>query len=139
MPTPIGHSMSGIAAVLLMGGNPLVAIVYANVPDLQIKGFWGHAMYKISHSILVNLILAGILILVTKSYLPLLLLVHLALDCCYEAGGGLGCLWPFSDKRVCLLRLFKPMDLTDIFGAQSIEAYLRDFFVMLLVLLLILL
>jgi membrane-bound metal-dependent hydrolase YbcI (DUF457 family) len=91
-------------------------IMLANIPDLPLK-YWGHDRYQVSHSLLVNLLLAavtgGFLGLTSRGRAALrrpgMLLAgelawlsHLLLDTLYNHGRGIQLFWPVSNFRLAL-------------------------------------
>jgi len=126
MTTPAGHSITGAGLAVLFGVNPILGILAANLPD-----FFGHGEnYKWGHSILVEGTIGLVCALTFQNYAwMVIILSHLFLDCCYVTG-GLGCLWPFSNNLVSIFRVFYLMDSGDIFGSQSMKAYMREIIVL---------
>lgn len=123
--TPVGHTLAGMALGVLLLPPPqrsrrgflkLAALgVIANLPDLPVSG-WGHDEYAVSHSIFVNLALAGVgigLVFLARAAnsrasgrLVLAALCawmsHFLLDTFYAHGKGIGLFWPLSKAKVSL-------------------------------------
>lgn len=127
MSTPVGHSITGAGLAYLFGVNPILGILVANFPD-----FLGHGdNYKWGHSVFVEAIIGIVFCLTLKSYAWMIIfLSHIFLDCCYQPGVGLACLWPFSDRPVSLARILLLMDSNQPFGEQSLKAYGREILIL---------
>lgn len=124
--TPIGHSLTGLSFAVL--GAPLgmswrrkaafaaAFVILPNLPDLPVRG-WGHDDYAVSHSLLVNAVLAAvcvrILVVVPAARRAvgglrgilcgaLAWQSHLLLDSFYNHGKGVAIYWPVSRARLVL-------------------------------------
>lgn len=124
--TPIGHSLAGLSFAVL--GAPLgmsrarkaafaaAFVVLPNLPDLPVRG-WGHDDYVVSHSLIVNLVLAAVCVRILVS-VPvawracgglrgvlcgvLAWQSHFLLDSFYNHGKGVAIYWPVSKARLDL-------------------------------------
>lgn len=132
--TPVGHTLTGITLGVLLLPPPLrsrhglfklAALgVFANLPDLPVEG-WGHDEYAISHSLFVNLGLAGVaagLVALARAanlrssrrLVGIALcawMSHFLLDTLYAHGKGIGLFWPLSSAKVAL-----PIPIFDTVG-----------------------
>jgi len=124
--TTLGHGLTGIALGVLaaprswtrarQGWLLFLFVGLSVVPDWPLPG-WGHFSYRVSHSLLVNLLLIG---LAAAAYArsrrarrllggwpvfvfgALAWLSHFVLDAMYSHGKGVAVLWPLSDARLNL-------------------------------------
>jgi len=108
----------------LLAGFALVATLPdwqlpPGMPGLQYLPLppWGHNLYRVSHSLFVNLAIAAAGVVLLGSWPPVrkalggwpvllgaaaALLSHLLLDTFYNHGRGLAMFWPLSDARLAL-------------------------------------
>jgi membrane-bound metal-dependent hydrolase YbcI (DUF457 family) len=124
--TSIGHTLAGIAIGIVSMPKSAAAktkvahltafALLANIPDFPLEN-WGHDRYDVSHSIFVNLLLIGI-VMVLSAFLQkartqiggwqvlvggaLAWLSHLLLDSFYNHGLGIALFWPFFEARLIL-------------------------------------
>ncbi len=124
--TQTGHTLVGIAIGILSmpkgattkakAARLTAFALLANIPDFPLEN-WGHDRYDVSHSIFVNLLLIGIVV-VFFAFLrnartliggwqvlaggALAWLSHLLLDSFYNHGQGIAIFWPFSEARLIL-------------------------------------
>lgn len=126
--TVIGHTLAGLSVAALCVPRRwswpaqltagAVVTLFADVPDLPIPPFWGHYMYRVSHSlfvamgILVPMVVAGWFVFRRSGGLwgvtigcACAWLSHLLLDCAYNHGIGLRMGWPFTKKLQISLAL----------------------------------
>lgn len=136
--SPVGHSLVGIA--IGAGTAPsegsrwgrcaavVALVVAANLPDAPLPG-WGHSAYHVSHSLLVTLGGAVVVLLVSRSLckpgrrlalgVAAAWLSHLLLDSLYNHGEGIKIGWPLGDYRLNLpIPWFQTLDLSQPITSQ---------------------
>ena len=150
--SPVGHAMVGFSAGILClpeGISPRSKTLFlgtftllAGVPDLPLPG-WGHSQYLVSHSLIVNLGLIGMLAGLLRWQAqgtwicsPKVLmggaatwLSHMFLDSFYRHGRGIAILWPVSSARLVLpMPWFTNLDVSPrLLTAHNVRTCLVEF------------